>query len=174
MYRLCSQSATATARRRSATSTRRWRTCRSAWTSTASGEGAESASGVGTTRRGSTARAVLPGSSGRLRCATCHPYVAFHHRSLNVTHLSFLCVCVCVRLLFFHLTRCGLTTRTPASRARATRAAPSARLACRIPARQLPVRTKKKKSITKLKINSSLFVFLLVSQLVKLSEPFHL
>lgn len=100
MYRLCSQSATATARRRSATSTRRWRTCRSAWTSTASGEGAESASGVGTTRRGSTARAVLPGSSGRLRCATCHPYVAFHHRSLNVTHLSFLCVCVCSLVVF--------------------------------------------------------------------------
>lgn len=137
-------------RRKSASSTRRWRICLSAWTFTATEEGAESASGVGTTRRGSTAKAALPGSSGRLRCTTRDSYAALHLR-VNATHLVFL-VFTC-----FHLTRCELMTTSPASRACATRAALSARLACRIQVRQLPVRTKT--WIAKFKISPSLSSF---------------
>lgn len=133
MYHPREQSATAMERRTSAFSTRRWRTCHSAWTFTAREEGAESASGVKTTQRGSTARAALPGFSGRLRCATRDSYVVFHHR-MNVTHLVFLVFTCCI-----HLTRCELTTTSPAFRACATREVLLAKFACRTQARQLPV-----------------------------------
>lgn len=63
---VCFQSVTATARQRSATLTREWPICRSAWTSVVRGEGAESAWAAVITQLGPTVRRAYPGSTDPL------------------------------------------------------------------------------------------------------------
>lgn len=75
---VCFQSVTATARQRSATLTREWPICPSAWTSVVSGEGAESAWAAVITQLGPTVRRAYPGSTDP----------PGYRRSFGLSHMS--------------------------------------------------------------------------------------